>query len=227
MVIWIVLGSILLVLLLLLQLSIVLDLRWGTDTRVRVGIAGLYYTIHPKPQGKSGDGSGKGSEGKGAGGLIAKIKHMLADMKVLVRRGKDQSFGEFIQSIFELLEPFFKPVKGLLQSIRIEGLSYQMTVGSPDAHRTALLYAGLSTGFYQVLAVLQTNLKVQCKRVVIQPDFTSEKIVMQGQMKLKLRLGTLLWRLLLMTGQIAKTISKRSANRAKASQSKTPQPVTK
>lgn len=189
---WITLG-ILLLLFLLLQLSVTLYLAWGEETHMAIGIAGFRYDLmkdreKPKPQKDKPEKKKKvreKPEQEEPKGLAARLKSILSD-------GKDQSFPETVQGFLELLSGLGRPIKKMLRSIRVEAFCYELWVGAEDAHQTAIHYAALSAAFYQALALLQTQIRITCKRIRFNADFTSDHLRQQGSMKVKFRVSTAL-----------------------------------
>lgn len=200
---WIALG-ILLLLFLLLQLSVTLYLSWGEQTSLKIGIGGFRYDLMAKEKEPQKEKKKKKSKKKESPKEASeKPKSMLDKLKEVLSDGKEKTFSEQVASVRQLLSGISEPLKKLLRSFRVEDFCYELWVGAEDAHQTAIQYAALSGAFYHALALLQTQIRITCKRIRLNTDFTSERIHQQGSLKLKLRLSTaigcgisILWKIL-------------------------------
>ena len=84
-----------------------------------------------------------------------------------------------VEGIYELIYELFSALTGfagkIVRKIRLDEFFVSITVGSPDAAKTALDYGKISGALYPCVGYICTHMPVGKYDVDIKPDFLSEK----------------------------------------------------
>lgn len=103
------------------------------------------------------------------------------------------SFEEIREAAKTLWPPLKKAVGRVRRGIRIDPLALSLTLGGQEEpDKTAELYGYLHTGMWTVMPVLEEGLDLPDPHIHIGLDFTTAQTMVEGELGLTARIGTLL-----------------------------------
>lgn len=105
---------------------------------------------------------------------------------------KKAGFDFDFEMIMDYVKSASPPVKRLFKKIRVRDLYIDYAVGTDDAAKTAIKYGTVCAVVYPVIEWLTTYFSVQAREVKIEADFSRENDDIFVYFVLKLRLGTAL-----------------------------------
>ena len=94
--------------------------------------------------------------------------------------------GEIIIFAKDLCFILFKKLKKYLK-IRI--YKANINIGADDAYKTAQLYANVTQAAYYLHEIMYNNFNLKAKNININPDFLSEKVNFDTDIKINMKLG--------------------------------------
>lgn len=107
--------------------------------------------------------------------------------KLLKEYAKGKHKKELVEELLELLKVFCVKFKMLLSHVRFKKVHLDLTVATPDAADTAILYGRLCSVIYSLVALLESAVNFTPKKISVKTDFTSEdlKLVLSGVIKVR------------------------------------------
>ena len=220
---WIIFGSILLVLILVLIQSVTVTAVLDKEFMLTVKI--LCFTLaklpaepkkkkKKKPDKRKRDKNAEKATSDDTGGTAGKPddggSEKTADPKSADKPGKPAKSEKSEKSekfklgdgiSFEMIKDYIDsaapPRKRLLKKIRFRDIYIDYVVGSDDAAKTALKYGGICAAVYTLLEWMKTYFSVKIGEVNIEADFSAEKddIFVFGRVKLRIStaLACIIW----------------------------------
>ncbi len=121
-------------------------------------------------------------------------------------QGKSLDFD--LEMIMDFVRSASPPVKRLFKKIRVRNLYIDYVVGTDDAAKTAIKYGTICAALYPLIEWLTTYFSVQAQEVNIEADFSREKDDAFAYCEVKLRVGTALGCALWLGVRVLKTYMK-------------------
>ena len=140
-------------------------------------------------------------EGK-QGGLMAKL-------------GLSGDIGETIEFAKQLVSSACRPIKRLINHIRVNSFMLYVCAGGDDAAKAALNYGKINWLVHTAIGFLYNIVRLDVKKIDITTDFTSEETKYELSCKVKLRLGTALGCIIWLLFRLAKLYLKININSTK------------
>ena len=110
-----------------------------------------------------------------------------------------ESLSEKIESIAGLIEKAKiiwsasqKGLRRIFTHIYIKNLVIDFTIANEDAYKAAMTYGTVSAAVYNIIAVLSTLFTTTVKSVDIVCDFDKKEPVFDGEVRISMRVGTIL-----------------------------------
>ena len=217
---WIIFGSILLVLILVLIQSVTVTAVLDKEFMLTVKI--LCFTLvkvpadpkkkkkkkKKKPDKQKRDNNAEKNTSDDTGGTAGKPddggSEKTADPQSADKPGKAAKSEKFklgdgisFEMIKDYIDSAAPPRKRLLKKIRFRDIYIDYVVGSDDAAKTALKYGGICAAVYALLEWMKTYFSVKIGEVNIEADFGAEKddIFVFGRVKLRIStaLACIIW----------------------------------
>ena len=205
---WIIFGSILLVLILVLIQSVTVTAVLDKEFMLTVKI--LCFTLvkipadpkkkkkkkKKKPDKQKRDNNAEKNTSDDTGGTAGKPDD--GGSEKTAASGRSGSTGRAKKTKkdgginFEMIKDYvvsaWPPVKRLFKKIRFRDIYMDYVVGSDDAAKTALKYGGICAAVYALLEWMKTYFSVKIGEVNIEADFSAEKddIFVFGRVKLRI-----------------------------------------
>lgn len=210
---WIIFGSIILLIVLLLMQSVKATICYENG-KLDFKVKFLFITIFPlkprKPkrtkQKKKAEATSKNEKNKQVEapepltGETPQKAEYESENKSNTRKnsatkakksGLDFDFD--LDMIMDYVRNASPPVKRLFKKIRVRDLYIDYVVGTDDAAKTAIKYGSICAVIYPVIEWLTTYFSVQAREVKINADFSRETDDIFAYCVIKLRLGTALF----------------------------------
>ena len=167
----------LLLLLCLTRVGARVVLKDGSATEdVKVSV--FRIRVYPKKEKPEAEQKDKKKKEKGKGSKKTFPKPSLEDIKDAAKT---------------LWPPLKKTVGRVRRGIRIHPMNLSLTLGGQEEpDKTAELYGYLHSGMWSVMPVLEEGLDIPDPHLHIGIDFTSEQAVVEGELGVTARIGTLL-----------------------------------
>ncbi len=203
---WIIFGSILLVLILVLIQSVTVTAVLDKEFMLTVKI--LCFTLvklpadpkkkkkkKKKPDKRKRDKNAEGAPADDTGGTDGKPDGGSEETAASGRSGSTgrakktkKDGGINFEMIKDYVVSAWPPVKRLFKKIRFRDIYIDYVVGSDDAAKTALKYGGICAAVYSLLEWMKTYFSVKIGEVNIEADFGAEKddIFVFGRVKLRI-----------------------------------------
>ncbi|MGI5958837.1 MAG: hypothetical protein ACOX60_05425 [Massiliimalia sp.] len=221
---WIIFGSIVLVVALILSLSGVVYVHFSDEgLTLKVGAFGLGIVL--MAPGKQPIGRKKKKSPRKKKKKASKTKQKVSDaaQKAAEKHPRaKEDMSEFISALLLFVRTVFQPGLYLLRHLRFTSVFVWMRVGKEDADETALSYAKTYSAVSGILAVLSSYCTVKIKQVDISADFVRGTTSQDISFKIKLRLGVIVWALLCMIGNfLVITIKKQDSQSSDSFDTKT------
>ena len=140
-------------------------------------------------------------EGK-QGGLMSKL-------------GLSGDIGETIEFAKQLISSACRPIKRLINHIRVNSFMLYVCAGGDDAAKAALNYGKINWLVHTAIGFLYNIVRLDVKKIDITTDFTSEETKYELSCKVKLRLGTALGCIIWLLFRLAKLYLKININSTK------------
>ena len=180
---WIIALSILLIVSTLLISSVKFVVDIAERVLFEVSFLGikLFSYNSEKPKTKSNkhiaDTSKKSDKPKEESKLVTLLKEY--------SKGKHKK--ELIEELFELLKIICEKFKILLCHIRFKKIYLDLTVATPEAADTAILYGRLCSVIYSIVSMLESSVNFTAERIKVKTAFTSENInlILSGVIKVR------------------------------------------
>lgn len=167
----------LLLLLCLTRVGARVVLKDGSAT-VDVKVSVFRIRVYPKKEKPEAEQKDKKKKEKGKGSKKTFPKPSLEDIKDAAKT---------------LWPPLKKTVGRVRRGIRIRPMNLSLTLGGQEEpDKTAELYGYLHSGMWSVMPVLEEGLDIPDPHLHIGIDFTSEQAVVEGELGVTARIGTLL-----------------------------------
>ena len=167
----------LLLLLCLTRVGARVVLEDGSAT-VDVKVSVFRIRVYPKKEKPEAEQKDKKKKEKGKGSKKTFPKPSLEDIKDAAKT---------------LWPPLKKTVGRVRRGIRIHPMNLSLTLGGQEEpDKTAELYGYLHSGMWSVMPVLEEGLDIPDPHLHIGIDFTSEQAVVEGELGVTARIGTLL-----------------------------------
>ena len=167
----------LLLLLCLTRVGARVVLKDGSAT-VDVKVSVFRIRVYPKKEKPEAEQKDKKKKEKGKGSKKTFPKPSLEDIKDAAKT---------------LWPPLKKTVGRVRRGIRIHPMNLSLTLGGQEEpDKTAELYGYLHSGMWSVMPVLEEGLDIPDPHLHIGIDFTSEQAVVEGELGVTARIGTLL-----------------------------------
>lgn len=177
---WIIALSVAAVAFLLLISSFKITIRLDTDAYFEVKF--LFFTLFRyspeknKPQRTKSKTTSNKDEG------TSKLRDLLKKYS----EGKSRS--KIISELLELIKAFLISFKRFIRRIVFKDLVFDLTVGSDDAAKTALLYGSMCTLVYSISALLSSAVNFNPKKISVNSDFTAEQMTLGLKCTIKVKL---------------------------------------
>lgn len=167
----------LLLLLCLTRVGARVVLKDGSAT-VDAKVSVFRIRVYPKKEKPEAEQKDKKKKEKGKGSKKTFPKPSLEDIKDAAKT---------------LWPPLKKTVGRVRRGIRIHPMNLSLTLGGQEEpDKTAELYGYLHSGMWSVMPVLEEGLDIPDPHLHIGIDFTSEQAVVEGELGVTARIGTLL-----------------------------------
>ena len=167
----------LLLLLCLTRVGARVVLKDGSAT-VDVKVSVFRIRVYPKKEKPEAEQKDKKKKEKGKGSKKTFPKPSLEDIKDAAKT---------------LWPPLKKTVGRVRRGIRIHPMNLSLTLGGQEEpDKTAELYGYFHSGMWSVMPVLEEGLDIPDPHLHIGIDFTSEQAVVEGELGVTARIGTLL-----------------------------------
>ncbi len=205
---WIIFGSIMLVLILILAQSVKVTVIYDKALEMKVKLLFItLYRIPAKPKKKKKKKTKKRKKDKSAkAGAVQTENASQADgegaaenaeasgeadgKKTPAKEGKPKKEKMKLdpEMIMDYVRSASPPIKRLFKKIRIRNIYLDWVVGSGDAAKTAIKYGGICAAVYPIVEWMTTYLDTKVKEINIEADFDAEKddIFFYGTMKLRI-----------------------------------------
>jgi hypothetical protein len=152
-------------------------LKDGSAT-VDVRVSVFRIRVYPEKESAGTEKKEKKQQGKGKDSKKAFPKPSLEDIKDAAKT---------------LWPPLKKAVGRVRRGIRISPMDISLTLGGlDDPAKTSELYGYLHSGMWSVMPVLEEGLDIPDPHLHIGIDFNTEKTVVEGELGVTARIGTLL-----------------------------------
>ncbi|MDD2955477.1 MAG: DUF2953 domain-containing protein [Oscillospiraceae bacterium] len=159
---WIIFGTILLLLLVLLLIPIILRVEYREDWKVTAGYLFLRFPLYP-----AGEKKKKPSK--------AEKKPSGEKKKEKKTGGKKMPLTDLVATVLDLVQSAGGGLRMLLRNLRVTDLDLQMAVGRGDAAETGVQYGRLCAYLYGAYAVLEHYIRMKRVRLNLWPDFLAEE----------------------------------------------------
>ncbi len=228
---WIIFGSIVLLILIILWQSVKVIFVYENELELKVKF--LFFTIYPaKPKKKKKPKKQKKQKQKKKAEKTAETER-----KTIIAEKSDTKPGEQVSDapvsdnkktdnkpkkkekaklninldmIMDFVRSASPPLKRLFKKIRWYDVYVDWVVGSDDAAKTALMYGGICSVLYPFFKWLDTYFTAHIKEINIEADFSKEKSDIFAYFVLKLRLSTALACVIWLAVRVLKTYLKYS-----------------
>lgn len=124
---------------------------------------------------------------------VAESENKAKSVKNSTIKPKKAGFDFDLDMIMDYVRNASPPVKRLFKKIRVRDLYIDYVVGTDDAAKTAIKYGTICAAVYPVIEWLTTYFSVQARDVKINADFSRETDDIFAYCVVKLRLGTALF----------------------------------
>lgn len=101
---------------------------------------------------------------------------------------KTKNKREIVVELLELLKLTCIKLKKLICRMRFDDFSFSLTVSTPDASDTAILYGKICAVLSPIVSILETVKNFTVKDVKVQTDFSSEEIKLFCNIKISVRI---------------------------------------
>ncbi|MBO5266102.1 MAG: DUF2953 domain-containing protein [Ruminiclostridium sp.] len=228
---WIIFGSIVLLILIILWQSVKVIFVYENELELKVKF--LFFTIYPtKPKKKKKPKKQKKQKQKKKAEKTAETKSKtvtaeksdtkpgeqvsdapVSDNKIADNKPKKKEKTKLninLDMIMDFVRSASPPLKRLFKKIRWYDVYVDWVVGSDDAAKTALMYGGICSVLYPFFKWLDTYFTAHIKEINIEADFSKEKSDIFAYFVLKLRLSTALACVIWLAVRVLKTYLKYS-----------------
>ncbi len=108
--------------------------------------------------------------------------------KLFREYAKNKHKKELVEELFDLFKTILEKFRGLLPHIRFKKIMLDLTVATPDAAQTAILYGRLCTVVYSLVALLEYAVNFSPEKITVKTDFTSEslRLILNGVIKIRI-----------------------------------------
>lgn len=185
---WIIFGSILLVLGVLLSLSITFRVQYDDDLTITVGAGNFRYTLFPISDDEKKDV--KKDSKKVKKGIQKEQKRANPKAEKKIEKG---DIRETVFLVLDIIKSVWPPFKDLVKRVRITALSVDITVGGEDAAETAVLYGKICAFVHGGLGALRNLMTVKVKKVNISCNFLQDHTEQTVFFKVKIRILSAIW----------------------------------
>ncbi len=232
---WIIAGSILLLIMLLLFQSVTVTAVY--DKKPEVTVKYIFFTIfkipskpkkkkkrkkkksksenkaeEPVTENKASDG-GDTASGQEESSTGAKEEKTPDKGKPPKKKKAGFKLSDIdLEMIKDYVESASPPIKRLFKKIRVRDLYIDYVVGSDDAAKTAIKYGSICAVVYSTIKWLTTYFNVKPKEVNVEADFKAEKDDIFAYCKVKLRVSTAIGCVLWLAVRVLKTYMKYNKN---------------
>lgn len=228
---WIIFGSIVLLILIILWQSVKVIFVYENELELKVKF--LFFTIYPaKPKKKKKPKKQKKQKQKKKAKKTTETKSStvvaeksdtkpdeqvsaapVSDNKKPDNKPKKKEKSKLninLDMIMDFVRSASPPLKRLFKKIRWYDVYVDWVVGSDDAAKTALMYGGICSVLYPFFKWLDTYFTAHIKEINIEADFSKEKSDIFAYFVLKLRLSTALACVIWLAVRVLKTYLKYS-----------------
>ena len=228
---WIIFGSIVLLILIILWQSVKVIFVYENELELKVKF--LFFTIYPaKPKKKQKPKKQKKQKQKKKAKKTTETKSStvaaeksdtkpdeqvsvapVSDNKKPDNKPKKKEKSKLninLDMIMDFVRSASPPLKRLFKKIRWYDVYVDWVVGSDDAAKTALMYGGICSVLYPFFKWLDTYFTAHIKEINIESDFSKEKSDIFAYFVLKLRLSTALACVIWLAVRVLKTYLKYS-----------------
>ncbi len=213
-VVWILLAVLSLILLLMF-LAVRVELRYDSALVLRLKILGIPIRLYPRPKKKIRLSDYRIQKirrrQKKQYKKMQKRQQKKDEKKAKkARKEKAEEKTDILETIHLITALARKVIQKTLRYLRIDLLRLQITVGSEDAAKTAILYGAVSQSVAYLIEILSNVTKLRRYRqcVSVQADFISEKTKMNVNICFQLRV----WQILAILIAAGMTFVKERAN---------------
>lgn len=159
-----------------------ISLKFSFDERIYLKLTFLGFKIFELDSSEKDKPSNKKKTSK----KEQKDKEKLADS--VKKYAKSKNVFTLIFEIFTILLAVLKKLKSTIGHLRFYNVNFDLTVSSPDAAETAILYGKMCSVISPVVAILSGNFRFQPECISLRTDFLSEKTKIKASGIIKLRL---------------------------------------
>ena len=216
---WIITGSILLVILLLLISWVTIIVDYDGDIFIRVKYFGL-ITVYRKPgKEKAPKKAKKRSKKKGSSDEADESDENGGKGKKKKKKKPKKpmpSFDELMELLRMVLDSLGKPLKKVLKRISFSHMSFDAVCGGEDAARAAINYGAMNIALGSVLNLIDQFFTLKAPDDLhIGVDFYQEKTVIKVYVEIRTTVGAALAFVFTLLGRLIKNyLSRKLARRA-------------
>ena len=166
------------VIFLLLFASLKIELRLNNSAYFKVKYLGitLYNVNSPKKQHK------KKTREKISDPKKTKFKELLK------KYSEGKSKPEILKELLDAIKTFFTNFKRFIKHIVFKNINFDLTVGSDEAAKTAILYGGFCTILSSLVTLLSNSHNFKPSNISVKTDFSSENISVSLDCIIKIKL---------------------------------------
>ena len=100
-----------------------------------------------------------------------------AKFKELLKKYSDgKSKTEILKELLDVIKTFFISFKRFIKHIVFKNINFELTVGSDEAAKTAILYGGFCTIVSSLVTLLSNSHNFKPSNISVKTDFSSEQI---------------------------------------------------
>ena len=133
----------------------------------------------------------------------------------MAKLGLSGDIDETIEFAKQLISSACRPIKRLINHIRVNSFMLYVCAGGDDAAKAALNYGKINWLVHTAIGFLYNIVRLDVKKIDITTDFTSEETKYELSCKVKLRLGTALGCIIWLLFRLAKLYLKININSTK------------
>lgn len=223
---WIIFGSIVLLIVILLCQSVTVTFDYENKLSLKVKFLWIeIYNTDPKPKKKKKPETQKKTKQKKSSPEaekppandkygeeaedVAETKTAPTDNKKAAKQKKKKKKPDLdLEMIMDYVRSASPPIKRLFKKIRWYDVCVDWVVATDDAAKTALTYGNVCSMLYPFFEWLTTYFTAKVKEINIEADFSKEESDIFAYFVLKLRLSTALACVIWLAWRVLKTYSK-------------------
>lgn len=109
--------------------------------------------------------------------------------KELLKKYSDgKSKAEILKELLDIIKTFFESFKRFIKHIVFKNINFELTIGSDEAAKTAILYGGFCTVVSSLVTLLSNSRNFKPSNIAVKTDFSSEQISVLLDCTIKIKL---------------------------------------